>query len=176
MSEFIIMTDQKLVEAVLGGVTVAYDVLCKRYEPALVSMLSGRGVVECDDIVQESFIKAYLNLDKYDPKYTFGQWIFAIAKNLHIDGIRKQKGTKVDIDEIVTFCGSMNPEQSIISRQNRDQMERRLDRLPAGYKVIVELRFLDELSYEEIASKLNIPIGTVKTKIHRARALLVKQQ
>lgn len=176
MNDFVTMTDQQLVEAVLGGFTTAYDVLCKRYESVLVGMLSGRGVVECDDIVQESFIKAYLNLDKYDPKYTFGQWIFAIAKNLHIDGIRKQKGTKVDIDEVVTFCGSMNPEQSFISRQSRDQMERRLERLPEGYRVIVELRFLDELSYDEIASKLGIPIGTVKTKIHRARALLVKQQ
>lgn len=169
-------SDLELIELTISGDHSAFGVLCKRYEGALSSMLTNRGVCECKDIVQESFIRAYLNLEKFDRQYSFGQWLFAIAKNLHIDIIRKQKTTTVGIEEVVTFSGALNPEQSFISKQNRDEVEKQLSDLPENYRVIVEMRFLDEMGYEEIAEKLGIPIGTVKTKIHRARALLGKGQ
>lgn len=172
MAEYSTMSDQDLVAATCNGQTDAFSALCIRYEEQLAGMLNSRGVSQADDIVQDSFIKAFLNISKYDPQFSFGQWIFAIAKNLHIDGIRKQKGTKVDIDEVITHSGTMNPEQSYISMQTRDNVEKQLEKLPKGYKDIVELRFLDELSYDEISQRLGIPMGTVKTKIHRARALL----
>lgn len=169
------MTDQELVCTVLGGNGAAYAVLCHRYESQLASMLLGRGVCHCDDIVQESFIKAYLNLEKYDSCYSFGQWIFAIAKNLHIDTLRKQKGTNVDLNDVVLSSGG-DPETVVIGNQNREALENRLRSLPSGYREVVELRFLDELSYEEISQRMDIPIGTVKTKIHRARNILIKNR
>ena len=137
-------------------------------------MLAKRGAAQiAGDIVQDSFVKAFLNLDKYNPKFEFSQWIFTIAIRLHIDHTRKTKGETLSIDTLSTPSPAPNPEQSIIENQLRFEIKKTVDKLPKIYKDVIELRFLDELSYEEIATNLNIPLGTVKTHIRRAKALLL---
>lgn len=171
------LEDFTLVKNTLDGDNLAFHELFSRYEQPLKNMLAKRGAAHISgDIVQDSFIKAFLNLDKYNPIYEFRQWIYTIAIRLHIDHTRKSKNETLPIDSISTPSSAPNPEQSIIENQLRAQIKNTIDKLPKIYKEVIELRFLDELSYEEITCKLNIPIGTVKTHIYRAKALLMEMQ
>ena len=169
--------DIALVQKALEGDNLAFNELFSRYEQPLKNMLAKRGAAQISgDIVQESFIKAFINLDKYNPIYEFRQWIYTIAIRLHIDHTRKSKKETLPIDSISTPSSAPNPEQSIIEHQLSTQIKNTIDKLPKIYKEVIELRFLDELSYEEITCKLNIPLGTVKTHIHRAKAMLMEIQ
>ena len=169
--------DSSLVENTLKGDNFAFNELFSRYEKPLKNMLTKRGAAHISgDIVQDSFIKAFINLDKYNPAYEFRQWIYTIAIRLHIDHTRKTKTETLQLDSISTPSTAPNPEQSIIENQLRAQLKDTIGRLPPIYKEVIELRFLDELSYEEITHKLNIPLGTVKTHIYRAKALLMEVQ
>ncbi len=125
---------------------------------------------DADDLLQETFIKVYINLHKYSPEYTFGQWVYTIARNTFIDFVRRRQDD-LSIDERFTAPASSSPtpEERFINLQQRTQIEGYLERLSPRYRQLIVLRFFDELSYEEIAAKLSLPLGTVKTQIHRAR-------
>ena len=171
------ISDKRLIEMATGGDNRAYDTLFGRYRDGLLSMLQQKcqGGDQAEDILQETFVKVYLNLDRYDPKYSFGQWIYTIGKNLFIDYTRKKRENHISLDrpyELNAPSDALTPEERIISSQNSSQLDKMLEELPDHYRKMVELRFWGELSYEEIAEKLNMPIGTVKTQIHRARARL----
>ncbi|MFI3295579.1 MAG: sigma-70 family RNA polymerase sigma factor [Rikenellaceae bacterium] len=170
------VSDQRLVERSCLGDQHAYQELMERYRIPLENMLVGRGVVDIEDIMQESFIKAYLNLGQYNSQYSFGQWICGIARNLHIDRHRKShsRSSMLQIEEVNTPSESLNPEQTIITRQSSALLERRLSLMPENYRRVLRLRFWEDLSYEEISRKLAIPLGTVKTQIHRGRVMLLE--
>lgn len=170
-----ILTDQQLVAMALQRKAGAYDELVGRYQTLLESMLSNRGVSDPQDIVQDSFVKAYLNLSQYNSEYSFGQWITAIARNIHIDITRRKRDntSSLPLENLNTPCGAPNPEQTIILEQSEDLLNRQLEMLPKNYKTILKLRFWEDMSYEEIAEKLAMPLGTVKTQIHRGRHLLL---
>ncbi len=106
----------------------------------------------------------------YSPEYTFGQWVYTIARNTFIDFVRRRQDD-LSIDERFTAPASSSPtpEERFINLQQRTQIEGYLERLSPRYRQLIVLRFFDELSYEEIAAKLSLPLGTVKTQIHRAR-------
>lgn len=171
-------SDQELVAQVLGGDVAAWEILFDRHQASIRSLLNCRNAGVADDILQEAFIKAYLNLDKYNPNYSFVGWLWVIARNLLIDHTRRAP----KIDEWVGLEGSavagvassaLNPEEQAISAQNRRNLERALDSLDVCYKEVLVLRFWHDLPYEAIAERLQIPLGTVKTRIHRARAALI---
>ncbi|MEG1607546.1 MAG: sigma-70 family RNA polymerase sigma factor [Mucinivorans sp.] len=170
------LCDKELVELTLSGELRAYDALTARHIHALREYLgrriTQRGIRE--EIIQDCFIKAYLNLTQYKVELAFGCWLFAIARNCHIDYLRRTRSTDLPIEQYDKPCGAMNPEQRIISDQNSLHIERVMERLPESYSRIVRLRFWDELSYEEIATTLDMPLGTVKTHIHRARTMLMQ--
>lgn len=177
-------TDQQLIEHILQGDATCYETLFDRYRHQLYAATLSKCGDEQDtrDIVQETFVKAYFNLSRYKPEYTFGQWIYTIARNLFIDFTRRRRsaGTTVSIDrpgsgwgvDINPPCDTPNPEERIISRQSSRQLDALMAELPLHYQTMIELRFLGEYTYEEIAEKLGMPIGTVKTQIHRARERL----
>ena len=125
---------------------------------------------DADDLLQETFIKVYMNLHRYSPEYTFGQWLYTIARNTFIDYVRKRQDD-LPIDEKFSSPASNTPtpEESVINSQQRHQIELCIARLPENYRRLIRMRFFDEYSYEEIAVKLSLPLGTVKTQIHRAR-------
>lgn len=102
--------------------------------------------------------------------YTFGQWVYTIARNTFIDFMRKRQDD-LPIDERFASppASGPTPEESVIRLQQRTQIEHYLERLAPRYRQLVRMRFFDEYSYEEIAAKLALPLGTVKTQIHRAR-------
>ena len=121
--------------------------------------------------MQDSFVKAYVNLHKYNPKYSFGQWIYTIARNTAVDFFRK-RNDELSIDDQTLLPPeelSPNPEQSVINTQQRNEIERCMCLLSSRHRQLFEMRFIDGYTYDEIAQILDIPLGSVKTNIHRAR-------
>lgn len=180
IERYIVATDPDLADMVLAGDSHAFEHLFKRYSDSLHQLYlqrTGGKTDDTDDLIQEIFVKAFLHLDSYDKRYTFGQWIYTIAKNTFIDYVRKRRDD-LSIDntrgEYIKPPVSLtpNPEENIIHAQQRVQLEEYLEKMNPKYRKLIELRFFKDLSYEEIAAQLDMPLGTVKTQIHRARAQL----
>lgn len=176
--EYIILSDQQLVLLSREGDAAAFEALIGRYRSSLrqLFLTHNLSVDDTDDLLQETYIKLFLRLDSYNPTYTFGQWAYTIARNTFIDYCRGRHSELIarELPDIFPIEPSANPEQRVIIAQNNDQLMMRMAQLPLRYRQLIEMRFLSELSYEEIASQLGIPLGTVSTQIHRARARLLK--
>ncbi|MFR3488553.1 MAG: RNA polymerase sigma factor [Alistipes ihumii] len=176
IEQYIVSTDQQLVERALDGDTVAFEHLFNRYRDSIyqlyVQRTSGR-TDDASDLLQETFVKVYLNMQRYDSRYTFGQWVYTIARNTFIDYMRRKRDDTVPIDRIgervSSSWGGPTPEERMITDQSRARLESLLERMSPRYRKLIELRFFKEYSYEEIAAELQLPMGTVKTQIHRAR-------
>ncbi len=182
LEDYIIASDQQLIERVLGGDASAFEHLFNRYRDSIFQLYlqkTGGNIDDSNDLLQETFVKIYLNLQRYSDQYTFGQWIYTIARNTFIDYVRRKRDDTVSIDNLreaggLSTWNEPNPEERMITHQNRARIEAFLDRMSPRYKELIELRFFKEYSYEEIASHLNLPMGTVKTQIHRAREQLCR--
>ena len=172
IADYIVADDRQLARLVLGGDTAAFEYLFDRYRDAIHRLFLQRtgNAEDADDLLQETFIKVYMNLHRYSPEYTFGQWLYTIARNTFIDYVRKRQDD-LPIDEKFSSPASNTPtpEESVINSQQHHQIELCIARLPENYRRLIRMRFFDEYSYEEIAVKLSLPLGTVKTQIHRAR-------
>lgn len=163
----------------------AYATLMKRYKKAVYFMILKmiRDADDAEDLTMEAFAKAFRNLERFKKDYTFSTWLFRIATNNTIDFIRKKKlktmslnntlsddsGNAVTID---VEDDDNNPQDQFIRSQRIDMVRIFVDKLPAKYRKLVQLRYFDELSYEEIAQELEKPLGTVKAQLHRSRELL----
>ena len=172
IADYIVAEERELVDRVLKGDNDAFEYLFNRYRDAIHRLFVQRlgGVNDADDLLQETFIKVYINIHRYSADYTFGQWVYTIARNTFIDYVRKRQDD-LPIDEKFSSPASNTPtpEESVINSQQRHQIELCIARLPENYRRLIRMRFFDEYSYEEIAVKLSLPLGTVKTQIHRAR-------
>ena len=171
--------------AVLDKDQQAYATLMKRYKKAVYFMILKmiRDADDAEDLTMEAFAKAFRNLERFKKDYTFSTWLFRIATNNTIDFIRKKKlktmslnntlsddsGNSVNID---IEDDDNNPQDQFIRSQRIDMVRIFVDKLPAKYRKLVQLRYFDELSYEEIAQELEKPLGTVKAQVHRSRELL----
>lgn len=177
IDDYIVASDRELVGRVLEGDDNAFEYLFNRYRDAIHRLFVQRlgGANDADDLLQETFIKVYINLHRYNAEYTFGQWAYTIARNTFIDYVRKRQDD-LPIDEKFSSPASNTPtpEESVINSQQRHQIELCIARLPENYRRLIRMRFFDEYSYEEIAAKLTLPLGTVKTQIHRAREQMCK--
>lgn len=170
---YLIQTDQQLVTLAQSGDAAAFEMLFNRYRDGIRKLYlarTGGNGNDADDLLQETFIKVYINLHRYRPDYTFGQWLYTIARNTFIDYVRKRQ-EELPIDERFASPPSPTPtpEERFINLQQRTQLEHYLEQLTPRYRELIRMRFFDEYSYEEIATKLGLPLGTVKTQIHRAR-------
>lgn len=173
IEEYIIADDRELAKRVIDGDDAAFEHLFNRYRESIRRLFiqkSAGSADDADDLLQETFIKVYLNIDRYDESYTFGQWVYTIARNTFIDYVRKRQ-EELPIDERFASPPSPTPtpEERFINLQQRTQLEHYLEQLTPRYRELIRMRFFDEYSYEEIATKLGLPLGTVKTQIHRAR-------
>lgn len=177
--------DYKLVSAALKGEQSAYSSLMNRYREAIFYLILKmvRNEIEAEDLAIETFEKAFAKLDQYSPSYAFSTWIFRIATNHTIDFIRKKRLKTTSIDDEMNgpdnqFQGiqikttSKDPEEKYIEQQKIELMHSVVDKLDEPYKSLVQLRYFDELSYDEIAEKREMPLGTVKAQLFRARSLL----
>ncbi|UQZ48260.1 RNA polymerase sigma factor SigW [Bacillus sp. PK3-037] len=142
-------------------------------------------VHEAEDIAQEAFIRAYVNIDSFDINRKFSTWLYRIATNLTIDRIRKKKpdyylDAEVAGTEGLTMYSQIAadgvlPEDAVVSLELSHTIQRKILKLPDKYRTVIVLKYIDELSLIEIGEILNIPVGTVKTRIHRGREALRKQ-
>lgn len=177
IDDYIVATDARLVELAAEGDQHAFEYLFRRYHDALMHLFEQRldDVTMAGDLLQETFIKVYLNLDRYSKNYTFGQWIYTIARNTLVDHLRR-RADDVAIDERfrAPLATTPTPEESVIINQSRAHFHAALEELTEEYREVIEMRFLEEYSYEEIAEKLGRPLNTVKTQIRRARAAICK--
>jgi RNA polymerase sigma factor (sigma-70 family) len=138
---------------------------------------------DADDLTIEAFGKAFKRLSQYTPNFAFSTWLFKIATNNCIDHIRKKKNNTFSIDKPFTDDegGEMtmdlrseqpDPEEKVMKKQKVMMMHEVVEKLKPRYKMLIEMRYFEELSYEEIAEKLELPLGTVKAQLFRAREFL----
>lgn len=178
--------DFTLVEAALRGEEKAFARLLSKYKDAIYYMLLKmvNNKSDAEDLTIEAFGKAFKNLHQYSPNYAFSTWLFKIASNNCIDFLRKRKGILVPIennqegndnDQPVRLKSiDPDPEQKMIRIQKAILLRRIVRRLKPRYRMLVELRYFREYSYEEIAKELGLPLGTVKAQLFRAREMLFK--
>jgi RNA polymerase sigma-70 factor (ECF subfamily) len=178
--------DRLLVARALEGDQGAYQELMDKYRGALTRhvqrMVRRQGDVE--DLVQECFIKAFSALTSYSSSFAFSTWLYRIATNHTIDFLRKKKLQTMSIDQpILTKDGevefelpdsSYRPDRHIVEDQRNALIREAIEQLPEKYHRVIVMRHQQEKSYEEIAAELDLPLGTVKAHIFRARGLLYK--
>ena len=178
--------DRATVVEALGGDQRAYERLVQKYEEPLRRHVGKmvRDEAQTRDLVQEAFVKAFGSLESYSPAYAFSTWLYRIATNHTIDYIRKRKLPTFSIDKpIQTRDGQLQmelpdttyrPDRAVVADQRNAILREAIDGLPPKYHRVIVMRHQEELSYEEIATALDLPLGTVKAHIFRARALLNK--
>ena len=177
--------DLVLVEEAKKGKQAAYAGLMDRYRDSIYfTMLKMvKNTDDADDLTIEAFGKAFNRLEQYSPSFAFSTWLFKIASNNSIDFIRKKRiqvtsmdsgfsnsdGESIQIDARST---GLNPEETIMQGQRIDHMRLLVSKLKPKYSELVEKRYFEEMSYEEIAEEMNLPLGTVKAQLFRARDFL----
>ncbi len=178
--------DYELVQRALEGDEKAFTRLLARYKDAiyymLLKMVNNRN--DAEDLTLEAFGKAFKNLHQYSPTYAFSTWLFKIASNNCIDFLRRKKGTYIPLENnenasensesVKLKSKELNPEEKLIRQQKAILLHHIVRRLKPRYRTLVELRYFREFSYEEIAKELDIPLGTVKAQLFRAREMLFK--
>jgi RNA polymerase sigma factor (sigma-70 family) len=175
--------DYMLVRKATDGDQKAYAELLDRYRDAIYYMLLKmvNNASDAEDLTIEAFGKAFKNLNQYAPNYAFSTWLFKIATNNCIDFIRKKKANHISLDhddeehEQATHevqAPVPDPEETLINQQKAILMRNVVTKLKPRYRKLIELRYFNEFSYEEIAEELELPIGTVKAQLFRARELL----
>ena len=173
--------DSELVRRVQQGDKSAFDVLVIKYQQKVINLVS-RFVSdhsECHDVAQETFIKAYRALNNFRGDSQFYTWLYRIAANTAKNHLasrsRKSPGYSVDVDDAEHFAGesglkdNTNPENTLLTEELKKTVFRAIEALPDDLKSAITLRELEGLSYEEIADVMDCPIGTVRSRIFRAR-------
>ncbi len=178
--------DYKLVrKAIEEGDQKAFAEMMALYKDSiyymLLKMVNNRD--DADDLTIEAFGKAFKNIRQYTPDYAFSTWLFKIATNNCIDFIRKKRKMLMAFDntmvneegEIITLdvkSDGIGPEDVLIKKQKKGDMRDIIEKLKPRYRTLIEMRYYQELSYEEIALEMNLPLGTVKAQLYRAREFL----
>lgn len=179
--------DLLLVDAARNGDQAAFATLMERYRESIYYMMMKmvRNTDDADDLTIEAFGKAFSRLDQYSPSFAFSTWLFKIASNNCIDFIRKKRIKLTSMDtgytnedgESITIDArsvTRDPEETIIHNQKVKHMRHLVSKLKPRYRELIEKRYFEELSYEEIADELNLPLGTVKAQLFRARDFLAQ--
>jgi RNA polymerase sigma factor (sigma-70 family) len=175
--------DFRLVQLARNGDQKAYAELLDRYRDAIYYMLLKmvNNPNDAEDLTIEAFGKAFKNIEQYTPDFAFSTWLFKIASNNCIDFIRKKRGSLISLDQSQEEqegasdsiqSATPDPEENLIKKQKVSLTRTIVTKLKPRYRRLIELRYFKEYSYEEIAEELNLPIGTVKAQLFRARELL----
>jgi RNA polymerase sigma-70 factor (ECF subfamily) len=182
------VTDHDLVARARKGSEAAYSELLDRYQRPVFSLVYRmvRDRERAEDIAQEAFVKAFNNIHRFDPTFKFSSWLFKIANNAAIDALRKKELQTVSLDgsrnastpdeveatRITAESRDANPEEAFEAKELGTELEEAIGALRVEYRTAVVLRHVEGRPYEEIAEIMNVPLGTVKTYIHRARSEL----
>lgn len=179
------MTDEELVRTVLAGDRERFAELVERYQGRLVNYLQRlvRDLDEAHDLAQEVFVRVYQALDRFDPQYRFSTWLFRVAQNAAIDLIRKRRIRLVPLvqpdaersegyRELELASDDPSAQDRLEGDERAARVRAAIERLPWEYQELIVMRHYGELAYEEIADSKQMPLGTVKNKLFRARQML----
>lgn len=178
------LSDEEIVERIKAGKVELFEVIVSRYQRKLINYIYRmiNNLEPAMELCQEVFIKVYSSLDKYNPEYKFTTWVHRIASNATIDWMRKKKLETYSIDDDGKGEGlslgdqlstdDLDPLTNLEMRQLQSRIEEAIDELPFIYKQLIILRHINELSYDEIAEAVDLPLGTVKNRIFRGREML----
>jgi RNA polymerase sigma factor (sigma-70 family) len=175
--------DLILVEEAKKGNEKAFASLMNKYRDSIYYMLLKmvNNPSDAEDLTIEAFGKAFRNIDSYVPRFAFSTWLFMIATNNCIDFIRKKQSSPIPLDQLQVGMDSRtiniqsdlpDPEEALINDQKIATLRKIVNQLKSPYREIIEMRYYKEYSYEEISAEMNIPIGTVKAQLYRAKSLL----
>ncbi len=179
--------DFQAIREVLDGNHAAFDFLQKKYKRIIASLI--RKMVQneddVDDLTQESFIKAFNALSTFQFGYSFSAWLYRIASNTCIDFLRKKRFPTISIDKPIGNSEDNHffeiedktymPDDSVMSEEKLAALREAIDNLPENYREIIKLRHEKEMDYKNIAELLDLPLGTVKAHLFRARKLLLEE-
>jgi RNA polymerase sigma-70 factor (ECF subfamily) len=176
--------ETRLAKLALGGDRRAFIDLVELYKDKIYHLAYRmlHNVQESEDIVQETFLRVYTNLHRYDETQKFSTWIYRIGTNLCIDRLRKRKPSyslDADVNESegndwysMLSSPDLTPEGEVLLSETQEQVRNAIDSLPEKYKATVILRYLHDMSLQEISDVLDMPVTTVKTRVHRGREFL----
>lgn len=176
--------DRELIAQARKGDEGAYRTLLSKYERAVYNICFKmvRNNEEARDLAQEAFMKVFSMLDRYDPSFAFSNWLLKITSNLCIDAKRKRRIATLPMDEPIRSAkGELerqypspqdSPDKALLKKERMKLLSQAIESLPPHYRIMIVLRHQEDLSYEEIAQVLDLPLGTVKARIHRARGML----
>ncbi len=169
------VADATLVAAVRTGSDEAFGVLVDRYRAPVVRLAYRltRDPDEAKDIAQEAFLRAFRRIEEFRPDRPFSRWLFVIARNASFDALRRRRRAaafvSIEAEEVPSELG---PEELALRNDEAERVHAALDLLPGHYREVLELHYVSDLRYREIAEQLAIPLGTVKTYISRAKRRL----
>lgn len=176
--------DFMLVLRAKDGDQKAYTALMQRYTDSLyfLALKIVNNKDDAMDLTVETFAKAFENIEKYKPDFAFSTWIFKIATNNCIDFVRKKRLKVVSLQSLTEenkderqfymISNTLNPEETSIKKEESENLKNILEHLPQRYQTLIILKYYDEKSYEEISQQLDLPLGTVKAQLSRARELM----
>lgn len=180
------LTDKELVDLALQQNQAAFIVLYTRYSAGVRNHISKyiSQAEDREDVALESFQKAFSQISSYNPEFKFSTWLYRIARNTALDHISKRGREKNNlpttsisdtISELNDMAAAMhNPEDDIIKQQEYDKWMDNIEKLKEDYRIVARMNLIDHFGYKEIADQLDLPINTVKTRIRRAKAQLLK--
>ncbi len=179
--------DRALINAALKGDERAFESILNRYRNLVFTIMLKmvRNPQEAEDLTQEAFMKAFNSLSSFNDEFAFSTWLMKIATNNCIDFLRKRKLKTYSIHQPIQYKDEQieidlpdaepGPEKILLQEERKRMIEEAIEELPPRYRYVVMLRHKEEKSYEEISEILNLPLGTVKAQIFRAREMLNKK-
>jgi len=176
--------DLIIIRSVLSGDSSQFALLWQKYNKQIFANVLKlvRSIDDADDIVQDTFLKAFNALHSYNQTFPFPAWLYKIASNTCIDYFRRKRIRPISIENINRDGGdiydiipdkSIPIDDNIINNETKEELLKAVEQLPLRYKQCIQLRHFEELSYEEISIKMNLPLGTVKITLFRARKMLL---
>lgn len=179
------LLDRQIVKEVIDGNAESYQKLMDRYFDiiyyTILKMVYSKK--EAEELTLEVFSKAFQNLSSYSEEYAFSTWLFSIATNRGIDYLRRKKGNTITIEEenkegydsvVLASDSKQQPDELLIKQQIAGELRLLVDELKPFWHDLIEMRYYKELSYEEIAGQLDMPMGTIKNQLYRAKKKLSK--
>jgi RNA polymerase sigma-70 factor (ECF subfamily) len=176
--------DLIIIRSVLSGDSSQFALLWQKYNKQIFASVLKivRSIDDADDIVQDTFLKAFNALHSYNQTFPFPAWLYKIASNTCIDYFRRKRIRPISIENINRNGGDIYDiisdkstpiDVNIINNETKEELLKAVEQLPLRYKLCIQLRHFEELSYEEISIKMNLPLGTVKITLFRARKMLL---